>query len=205
VLSGVLQFEQRTGNPRERRVNFRLGASEAALTVEGPIVKPKEEGGLARTTFIASVRRSYLQLLFKLIDLPFLPDYWDYQYKVHHKIDDKNEISFTGIGSIDDFAINPPDDATLEQQAVLDQVPLIQQWTTTAGLSWKRRFDNGFFRATLSTNILNNNFRRYADNENEDGLLFSNKSRETENAGPSRAASATTPTSTWTRCAHSRA
>ncbi len=179
VLSGVLQFEQRTGNPREQRVNFRLGASEAALTVEGPFVKPKEEGEIANTTFIASVRRSYLQLLFKLIDLPFLPDYWDYQYKINHKIDDKNEISFTGIGSIDDFAINPPDDATLEQQAVLDQVPVIQQWTTTAGLSWKRRFNNGFFRATASTNILDNNFRRYA--ENEEGLLFSNKSRETEN------------------------
>ena len=181
VLSGVLQFEQRTGNPRERRANFRLGASEAALTVEGPFVKPKEEDGLAKTTFIASVRRSYLQFLFKLIDLPFLPDYWDYQYKINHKIDDKNEISITGIGSLDNFAINPPDDATLEQQAVLDQVPLIQQWTTTAGLSWKRRFNNGYFRATMSTNVLNNNFRRYADNEKEEGLLFSNNSRETEN------------------------
>ena len=180
VLSGVLQFEQRTGNPRERKVNFRLGASEAALTVEGPIIKPKNEEP-ANTTFIASVRRSYLQLLFKLIDLPFLPDYWDYQYKINHKIDDKNELNLIGIGSIDDFAINPPDDATLEQQAVLDQVPVIQQWTTTAGLSWKRRFNNGFFRATLSGNILNNNFRRYADNENQEGLLFSNESRETEN------------------------
>ncbi|MEX2395622.1 MAG: TonB-dependent receptor, partial [Balneolales bacterium] len=79
ALSGVLQFNQRTGNDREFRTNFRLGASEAAFTTEGPLFKGDDT--FSNTTFIASVRRSYLQLLFQLIDLPFLPDYWDYQYK----------------------------------------------------------------------------------------------------------------------------
>lgn len=79
ALSGVLQFDQRNGNARNFGANFRLGASEAAVTVEGPLLKSEKEQ-YANTTFIASVRRSYLQLLFQLIDLPFLPDYWDYQY-----------------------------------------------------------------------------------------------------------------------------
>ena len=183
VLSGVLQFDQRIGNPQERRLNFRLGASEAAVTLEGPLLKVPEEDSLSNTTFIFSVRRSYLQFLFQLIDLPFLPDYWDYQYKINHKIDDRNEINLIGIGSLDNFQINPPEDATQEQQAILDQVPVIQQWTSTVGVSWRKRFreNNGFFRATLSGNILNNNFRRYADNVNEADELFSNVSVEDEN------------------------
>ncbi|MEO0330587.1 MAG: TonB-dependent receptor, partial [Bacteroidota bacterium] len=183
VLSGVLQFDQRNGDPRNRRLNFRLGASEAAVTLEGPLFKMPAEDSLANTTFIFSVRRSYLQFLFQLIDLPFLPDYWDYQYKINHKIDDRNEINLIGIGSLDDFQINPPEDATQDQQAVLDQVPVIRQWTSTVGLSWRKRFKEGkgFFRATVSGNILNNDFRQFADNVNETDEIFRNESVEDEN------------------------
>ena len=179
ALSGVLQFNQRNGNSRNRNVNFRLGASEAALTFEGPLTIPKENEQ-AKTTFIISARRSYLQFLFKLIDLPFLPDYWDYQYKVDHKIDDKNEISLIGLGSIDDFSVNTPDDITEEQRATLDQIAIIKQWTSTVGVSWKHRMNNGFLRTTISGNVLDNQFTRYEDNIEEEGLLFSNNSRETE-------------------------
>ena len=179
VLSGVLQFDQRNGNARTYGANFRVGASEAALTVEGPLFKSEEEK-YANTTFIASVRRSYLQLLFQLIDLPFLPDYWDYQYKVNHKVDKYNEITITGVGAIDDFSINKPDDITPEQQATLDQVPIIKQWSSTGGISWKHRFrqKEGYLRNSLSTSIFNNDFSRYRDNENKEGLLQRTESRE---------------------------
>lgn len=179
ALSGVLQFNQRNGNSRNRNLNFRLGASEAALTFEGPLTLPKENEQ-AKTTFIVSARRSYLQFLFKLIGLPFLPDYWDYQYKVNHKIDDKNEINLIGIGSIDDFKVNTPDDITEEQRATLDQIAIIKQWTSTVGISWKHKLESGFVRTTISGNVLDNEFTRYQDNQAQQGVLFSNKSREAE-------------------------
>ena len=181
ALSGVLQFDQREGNRREFNTNFRLSASEAAITTEGPLFK-KEDEEESNTSFIASVRRSYLQFLFDVIDLPFLPDYWDYQYKVSHQINKFDELIFTGVGSIDDFAINVPDEFSPEQRATLEQVPVIKQWTTTSGLTWKRRFTDfsGFMTTTLSTNVLNNNFKRYRDNENLDGLYFNNESQEWE-------------------------
>ena len=50
ALSGVLQFNQRTGNDREFRTNFRVGASEAALTAEGPLFRGDD--GTSNTTFI---------------------------------------------------------------------------------------------------------------------------------------------------------
>ncbi|TVR34859.1 MAG: TonB-dependent receptor [Balneolaceae bacterium] len=178
ALSGVLRFNQRTGNDREFRTNFRVGASEAALTTEGPLFKG--DASSSNTTFIASVRRSYLQLLFQLIDLPFLPDYWDYQYKVDHRFNSRNRISLTGVGSIDDFRINVPGDITPNQQAILEQVPVIQQRSNTTGLSWQRRLSDGLgvTRTSLSRSWFYNDFSRYRDNENEEGLFSRNRARE---------------------------
>lgn len=179
ALSGVVQFNQRNGDQQKRNYNFRLGASEAAFTIGGPFVKPKD-GSSAKTTFIASVRRSYLQYLFKVIDLPFLPDYIDYQYKVNHKINNKHEISLIGLGSIDDFKINEPEDITEEQKATLDQIAIIQQKTNTVGVSWKYNFKDGQLRTTFSNNQLQNNLEQYLDNINKEGLYFSNDSKETQ-------------------------
>ena len=181
VLSGVLQFDQRKGNNRKFQTNIRVSSSEAALTVEGPLFKQDKEA--SNTSFIASVRRSYLQFLFQVIGLPFLPDYWDYQYKLSHKIDDYNDITVTGVGSIDDFAVNVPDEFSSEQQAALEQTPVIKQRTNTIGITWKKRFKNlpGFMTTTVSSNSLENDFIRYADNVNEEGVLFRNDSRERGN------------------------
>ncbi|MEM6317986.1 MAG: TonB-dependent receptor [Bacteroidota bacterium] len=179
-LSGVLQFNQRNGSARDFKGNVRISSSETALTLEGPLFRSNEEN--ARTTYLISARRSYLQLLFELIGLPILPDYWDYQYRINHKFNEYDEISFIGVGSIDDFSVNEIEDFDPEEQAAQEQVPIIRQWTTTVGLSYKRRFrsGNGNFRSTLSTNILNNEFTRFEDNVNETGVLFQNDSRESE-------------------------
>ncbi|WP_407526983.1 TonB-dependent receptor [Lacibacter sp. MH-610] len=162
-LSGVLQFKQRTGNPEKFQGNFRLSASEAALTTEGPLGKKN-----GKTTFLASVRRSYLQLLFQLIELPFLPDYWDYQYKITHKINNKNELNFIGIGSIDNFTFKRPDNPTLEQIAILEQIPLNTQRTNTIGVSWRHTINNGFTLLSVSNNRLVNTADQFQNNEKPD-------------------------------------
>lgn len=179
-LSGVLQFSQRKGNARKFGANFRVSASETAFTAEGPLFKNGKES--SKTTFLASVRRSYLQFLFKAIGLPFRPNYWDYQYKINHTIDAYNDLSFIGIGSIDDFSAEAPEDATLEQQAQLEQAPFIVQRTNAVGVTWKKRFKNssGFMTTTLSNNTLQNDFTRYSDPENEVGVLFNNDATESE-------------------------
>ena len=180
-LSGVLAFEQREGNPNEFGGNFRFGASEAGLTLEGPLFR-KDKNRPANTTFLFSVRRSYLQFLFELIGLPIRPDYWDYQWKIKHEIDAYNSLTFLGIGAIDDFSVKAPDEFDAEQQATLDQVPIIDQRSTTVGLSWKRNYKNGkgFMTTALSTNRLENVFSRYEDNTTRSGTIFQNDSYEWE-------------------------
>ncbi|MEM9934219.1 MAG: TonB-dependent receptor [Bacteroidota bacterium] len=180
VLSGVLQFDQRKGNEREFVGNVRVGSSETALTLEGPLFKGNDEK--AKASYLVSVRRSYLQLLFELIGLPFLPDYWDFQYKVNYSPDAFNDIYITGVGSIDDFAVNELDEFDATQQASQDQVPVIRQRTNTVGIGWKKRFTDysGFLQVALSTNLLNNELLRFEDNVREEGKFFENDSREFE-------------------------
>ncbi len=182
-LSGVLQFQQRTGNPENRQFNFRLSATEVAGTLEGPLGKKN-----GNTTFIASVRRSYLQLLFKLIGLPFLPSYWDYQYKVTHKIDDKNELNLVGVGSIDRLTLDPPtgreDGETLPEfysrLAILDGIPTNNQWTSTAGINWKRLIKNGYFNLTASGNLFTNKAEKYENDDPNQPARFLYNSSENE-------------------------
>jgi len=180
-LSGVLQFTQRDVNPDGFAGNFRLSASEAALTLETPLSVNKENGAV-KTDVLFSIRRSYLQFLFELIGLPIRPDYWDYQYKLNHRIDTYNSLSFVGLGSIDEFTVALPEDPTPDQQATFDQVPFINQNSNTVGVTWKRRFkdQNGFMELSLSNNSLWNTYSEYNDNTSQTDLRFQNDALESE-------------------------
>eukprot|EP00611_Tribonema_gayanum_P001811 TRINITY_DN11320_c0_g1_i1.p1 TRINITY_DN11320_c0_g1~~TRINITY_DN11320_c0_g1_i1.p1 ORF type:complete len:366 (+),score=19.31 TRINITY_DN11320_c0_g1_i1:38-1099(+) len=92
ALSSVLQFKQKTGNDKRTQGNIILSATELALTADGPLSN--------KTTYLASVRRSYLQLLFQAIDLPIRPNYWDLQFKTTTKINPTTTLSFLGRGPI---------------------------------------------------------------------------------------------------------
>ena len=179
-LSGVLAFEQREGNNQTYSGNVRIGASEAGATFNGPLFKKGKER--SNTTLMVSARRSYLQFVFALVGLPIRPDYWDYQWKLNHKIDARNSLTFIGLGSIDDFSVVAPDDFDVEQQAALETAPIIEQRTLTLGLTWKHQFKNGTgqVNTTLSSNRLKNVFSQYQDNENKTGILFRNDSKEQE-------------------------
>jgi hypothetical protein len=181
TLSSVLQFRQRDGNPTRFQGNVRVGASETALTAEGPLGKKN-----GKTTFLASARRSYLQFLFDALGLPIRPDYWDFQYKVTHKINPKTTLTAIGVGAIDDFYFEAPKDATPENLYVLSSVPGINQWNYTQGFVLKRLIDNGFWNLALSRNMLDNRLDQFADNtdgkqNDESKRILGIQSREIEN------------------------
>jgi len=180
ALSSVLQFRQRSGNPERFQANVRVSASETALTTEGPL------GKLGKTTFLASARRSYLQLLFKFIGLPIRPDYWDFQYKVTHKINAKTTFTLLGVGAIDDFSFEAPKETTPENLYILSSAPSINQWNYTQGFTLKRLIDKGFWNLTFSRNMLDNSLDQFADNtdgkqNDETKRILSVKSQEIEN------------------------
>ncbi len=175
ALSSVLDFKQRDGRDDRFGGTFMVSATDIGLTLEGPIGE--------QTTYLISARRSYLQLLFQAFELPFLPTYNDFQAKVKYKIDNKNELTFIGLGAIDQFELNLDADETEEQQFILDQLPVSPQWNYTNGLVYKRYGENGYWTFVLSRNMLNNEAEKYLrnDDSSEDNLVLRYKSQEIEN------------------------
>jgi len=177
ALSSVFEFKQKTGNSSRTQGNVRLSGTELAGTLEGPM---NNKGNL---TYLASIRRSYLQLLFSAIDLPLRPNYWDFQYKLTYKPDQKSTLTFLAIGAIDEFGYGPVKEATQDKLYTLAQVPSIEQRSYTFGASYNRSIRDGFLRVSLSRNTLMNQNEKYDENDESDpmNLRFRTDARETEN------------------------
>ena len=98
TLSSVLDFKLQDGNKEKFSLRGVLGASDIGVSANGPLGK--------KTTYQVSVRRSYLQFLFDMIGLPFLPTFTDAQFKIKHSFNPKNELTVLGLGAIDDMKLN---------------------------------------------------------------------------------------------------
>lgn len=174
ALSGILDFQQKEGSKDKTNLQATLGASEAALTLDGPLGD--------KTSYIFSVRQSYLQFLFSAIGLPFLPTFSDYQLKVKTNLDTKNQFTLISIGSLDHLTLNTGiENPTPEQQYILSQIPVNNQWSYTIGLVYKHFFKNGYHTFVLSRNMLNNEFFKYPDNNESLDRSFDYISTEAEN------------------------
>ncbi len=176
ALSGVFEFYQVDGNSNEFQFQGTLGASEIGATLEGPI---KE-----KTTFIFSARRSYLQFLFSVLELPFLPNFTDTQFKIRTRFDKKNELTIVGLGAFDVFDLNldikNPDE---QQKYILSQIPVNEQWSYTLGAVYKHFRKNSYQTLIISRSHLNNTSFKYLDNDDssENNKILDYSSEEIEN------------------------
>jgi hypothetical protein len=175
ALSSVFDFKMKDGNADHFVGTATLGASDLGLTFDGPLGK--------KSSYIFSARRSYLQFLFKALELPFLPIYNDFQFKTKTKIGDKGELTFLGIGAIDNFELNKDANETPEQQYLLNVLPVNNQWNYAIGSTYKRLLQNGSLLFVLSRNMLNNKTTKYKNNDETDpaNLIQDYKSQESEN------------------------
>lgn len=175
TLSSVLEMTQIEGNKEKFGGRFTLGSSDVAITLNGPISK--------NSTLMVSVRRSYLQFLFSLLKLPFLPTYNDYQVKYKWNISPRDQLSLISIGSLDNSTLNTGiKDPTETQKYLLSYLPNYNQWSYTIGLVYRHFRRNGNDTWVLSRNMLNNESTKYSGNiEVSDSLLFNLKSQEIEN------------------------
>lgn len=171
ALSSVMDITLKNGNPYKQAFKATIGASEAGVSASGHIG--------SKTTYIASVRQSYLQLLFKLLGLPMLPNYIDGQFKTRTRIDDRNEISVIGLAGFDNMKLSDsPDDKGDEY--LLGYLPKLKQETFTIGVSYKHFSDKHIQQYTVSYNYLNNRSFKYLDNDERsaDNLILKSSGLE---------------------------
>jgi hypothetical protein len=181
ALSSIMELKLIEGNEEEISGSFALGSSDAGLTLNTPLSK--------KSTLLLSVRRSYLQFLFKALKLPFLPTYNDMQFKYTFKPDKKNQFNFLGIATIDDFTLNKDinnDEEDTLQIALnnynLNNLVINKQWNYTIGGTWRHFFDNSNLFFVMSRNHLDNTALKYLDYADENSQkILDYKSEEIEN------------------------
>jgi len=175
ALASTFVIKQRQGNPEKHSGNVRVSFIEAVATLEGPLSK--------KTDYLISARKSYTDLLFKLIDLPIRPNFYDFQYKVTHKINEKNSITAIGIGAIDRFRFGETRESTPENEYFRRSLPIITQWNYTNGFTWKRLIEKGYMNVAISRNMFDNKIDRFEDAQynNENLRNFGLNSQEIEN------------------------
>jgi len=143
ALSSVLTIDNRPGSPEGVRGDFTLGATEAALTLDGPAGDD--------ASWLFSLRRSYLQFLFEALGLPIRPDYWDGQMRFEADVTPEDRILVVGIGAIDNFDIvTPTADDDFENIEIAARVIDNDQRSYTLGTSWRRLISGGYLTTTVS-------------------------------------------------------
>ena len=173
ALSSVLDFKLRDGDMEHNSVKATLGASEVSLASNGHIGK--------KTSYLVSIRQSYLQFLFDMLDLPFLPTFTDAQFKLKTRFNEQNELTVLGLGGIDNMRLNTKADSK-DNEYILSYLPKIKQETFTLGAVYRHYAGAHVQSVVVSHSYLNNRNTKYRQNDESipENLMLRLRSTEQE-------------------------
>lgn len=171
AMSSVLDFKLRDGDMERNSLKATLGASEVSLASNGHIEK--------KTSYLVSVRQSYLQFLFDMLGLPFLPTFTDAQFKLKTRFNANNELTILGLGGIDNMKLNTKLDGE-KAEYILSYLPKIQQETFTLGAVYRHYAGIHVQSVVVSHSYLNNRNTKYLNNDESSTDNLSLKLRSVE-------------------------
>lgn len=171
ALSSVLDFKLRDGDMERNSLKATLGASEVSLASNGHLGK--------KTSYLVSVRQSYLQFLFDMLGLPFLPTFTDAQFKLKTRFDARNELTVLGLGGIDKMKLNTKANNE-DNEYILSYLPKIQQETFTLGAVYRHYAGAHVQSVVASHSYLNNRNTKYQQNDESDPDHLMLRLRSTE-------------------------
>lgn len=171
AMSSVLDFKLRDGDMERNSLKATLGASEVSLASNGHIGK--------KTSYLVSVRQSYLQFLFDMLGLPFLPTFTDAQFKLKTRFNANNELTILGLGGIDNMKLNTKLDGE-KAEYILSYLPKIQQETFTLGAVYRHYAGIHVQSVVVSHSYLNNRNTKYLNNDESSTDNLSLKLRSVE-------------------------
>ena len=172
-LSSVLDFKLRDGDMERNSLKATLGASEVSLASNGHLGR--------KTSYLVSVRQSYLQFLFDMLGLPFLPTFTDAQFKLKTRFNERNELTVLGLTGIDNMRLNTKLEGE-KAEYILSYLPKIQQETFTLGAVYRHYAGAHVQTAVISHSYLNNRNTKYLHNDEstEENLMLRLRSVEQE-------------------------
>lgn len=165
-LSSVTNIQLRDGNDVQFGGEVNLSATGVGVIGEGPIGD--------RGTFLFSVRRSYLDLIFNLAGFGFVPEYYDVTGKLSYDLDDNNTLSFLVIGALGTVKFN---NDSADQRYDNSRVAAPSQDQYFSGLTWRTLMTDGVLNVTLGRT-----FTAYRTTQQDSltNVIFRNNSDEGE-------------------------
>lgn len=172
AMSSVLDFKLWDGDTERQTFKATLGTAEASLCGSGHFSE--------RTTYLFSLRQSYLQFVFKMLDLPFLPNYIDGLFKVETKLSRYNTFTLIALGGIDRMKLNTGVADNENSAYILGYLPKVSQETFTVGAVSRHYTGPHTTSFIVSHNYLNNRNVKYRDNDESEAenLMFNLRGRE---------------------------
>ena len=174
MLSSLMDIRLRDGRDDRWGGTATLGITDAALSMEAPLDKAKS------VTMLASVRSSFYNWFFKIIQVPIFPNYNDAQIKIKWKINPKNEFEFLSLTACDIFKLNLDANKTEVQQLELRSIPENNQWSYTNGFKYTHYYNNAYLQTVVSSNELVNDIVKYVANNHDSLKTTDYKSIESE-------------------------
>jgi hypothetical protein len=138
-LSSVVDIKFRDGSRDNYINNVDLSFAGFGGIFEGPITN--------KSSYLLSVRRSYLDLLKGAIRLSAVPNYWDFNLKLNYKFDDNNSLSLIGFSALDKINFKVDENSSVNDNPYNTDD---NTDTYTLGLNYKKLFRNGYMQAVVS-------------------------------------------------------
>lgn len=130
--ASLSSFSLREGNSERLAGEVTLSATGFGVIGEGPLGP--------NGTFLAGVRRSYLDLVFRAADFTFIPEYWDAQAKVTQRFGGRHALSWFGMGALDNLNL---DEQTADDRLDNSRIATPDQRSYTTGLTWNYSMARG--------------------------------------------------------------
>lgn len=138
-LSAVLDVTSREGNLKKFSASGGISPVTSRLTVEGPIIKDK-------TSFLFGVRSTYSNWLLRRVSSKEIKNseasFYDLNFNLNHKVNDKNSIHLSAYQSGDRFTLNSDTAYSYSDR--------------NATLKWKHVFSNKLY------GVLTGSYSQYA-------------------------------------------
>lgn len=138
-LSSVVDIKFRDGSKTNYINNIDFNMAGFGGLFEGPITK--------KSSYLFSIRRSYLDLLKSAIRLTAVPNYWDMNLKLDYKFDNNNMLSLIGFGALDKINLKA-DENTSVNDWPYNSDDRVNSYT--AGFNYTRLFNKGYIQVVLS-------------------------------------------------------
>ena len=165
--SSATTLTLREGNRERIAGELNVAATQYGAVIEGPLGK--------NASFLANVRKSYLDLLFKAFGFSFIPSYEDATVKVVWRPTKRDAFSFLTIAARGSISF---DNSTDSGRVTNSQVVAPTQDQYFSGVTWKRLLSGG-----VATTTLGRTWTRYATTQRDSLLvpILESNSAEGEN------------------------